>query len=135
MLVIGNNCCGSMLYRMCKCQFNSPFTWAIVPYDSIINMMSNLYEINWHKIKLQPSYIWENTYEILVDNLIHIHYLHYKFNPKAIKPQAIHIKNSIKDEWNGNIEFCRIWEYVVDKYLDRVNRMCHSGEEPVFFNT
>ena len=121
-----------MMYRLNKIAFNNPFVWAIVSYKDIYYLMNNFYDINWNTFDVEKSTIWEDTYLVNVDNNLKIHYLHYKYNPKALKPQKVLYSNSIDDEWNGNVIYNKIWDYVEEKYMDRVKRMKELKEPPVF---
>jgi hypothetical protein len=132
MLVIGNNCCGGMFYRLHKIPFNNPFTWAVCPYRGIKYIMEHLYDINWANISLSKSKIRKNTFVITVDNKFPIHYVHYKFNP-AFNVETVIVHNSNKDDdWSSDVASNHIWEYVVNKYIERTKRMINANEQPVF---
>lgn len=131
MLVISNNCCGGRLYQQTNTKFNNPFTWAVVPYDSIIYVMENFDKINWYDYEFEKSKLRPNTFIIKVENAIEFHYVHYKFDPKA--KTIIQEKKFDKEEnWTGDVLYCKIWEFINQKYLDRTKRMKECNEEPVF---
>lgn len=132
MFIISNNCCGSMMYRLNKVEFNNPFVWAIVSYRDINYIMNNFYDIQWENFSVEKSGMAENTYLVNVDNSFQIHYIHYKYNSKAKKPRKIIFSNVIDDDWNGNVIYNKIWKYVADKYIERVKRMKLLNEPPVF---
>lgn len=100
----------------------NPFAWAFTPYSSIKCMLSNFYHIKWTKFELLINTKTENTYTLRIDNKINIHYIHYKYNPLCIKPLI-----------NGHdVEYNKIWNYVVEKYIIRLNRMVESKIKPSF---
>lgn len=131
MLVISNNCCGGRLYQITETVYNNPFMWCEVPYDSIIYLMKNYDKINWYNYNFEKSQINKNTFIINVENNISIHYVHYKFNSNA---KTIIIPKKTKDIRNmsNDVEYCKIWEYVNEKYLVRTERMIKSKENPIF---
>ena len=131
MLVISNNCCGGRLYQLTNTEYNNPFMWCEVSYDSIYYTMMNFDKINWYNYDFEKSQINKNTFIINVENNIRIHYVHYLFNPNAktiIKPKKTKdIRNMSND-----VEYCKIWEYVNEKYLIRTERMLSCKDEPIF---
>lgn len=132
MFLISNNCCGGMYYRLNKIRFNNPFMWAYCPYRGIGYIMEHLYDINWNNFKLIESKIKQDTYTIMVDNAFPIHYVHYKFNPLMHSPKVITHGSNKNDEWSSDVEWDCIWEYVVQKYRERVDRMIALCEPPCF---
>ena len=133
MNVIATNCSGGWLYRFNKQQFNNPFIWMVTPYTSIKYMLEHFKDINWDNFDLEKSKLRPNTFVIKVDNNIDIHYVHYKFDPKA---NTIITKNKIDSKgniWDGDILYNHIWEYIVEKYQDRTKRLKNISEPPCFF--
>ena len=131
MLVISNNCCGGRFYQQTNMKFNNPFIWMICPYDSIIYTMNNFDKMNWFNYEFEKSKLRENTYIIKVENNIEIHYVHYKFDSNA--NSIIQEKKFDKEEqWTGDVLYCKIWEFINQKYNERVNRMLSSKEKPIF---
>lgn len=132
MLLISNNCCGGMVYRLSKVQFNNPFTWAVCPYRGIKHIMEHLYDINWSNISFSKSTLRKNTYVITVDNAFPIHYVHYKFNKKYHEPTVITHGSNKDDDWSSDVESDHIWDYVFEKYIERTKRMMKTRELPCF---
>lgn len=127
MNVIANNCCGGWLYTHNKIEYNNPFMWSITQYDSIIYLLTHFYDINWTNIQLLDSPLRNKTYQIIVDKHVAIHYIHCLFNQKEPHPTKVFRKTIGND-----IDYCRIWEYVYEKYITRVRRMISCGENPSF---
>jgi hypothetical protein len=131
MLVLSNNCCGGRLYQQTNTKFNNPFIWAVVPYDSIVYVMGNFYKIDWYDYELEKSKLRSNTFVIRVENKIEFHYVHYKFDPTA-KSITQEKKFDKEEKWTGDVLYCRIWEFINQKYLERAKRMVECNDEPCF---
>ena len=131
MLVISNNCCGGRLYQQTNTKFNNPFIWMVSPYDSIYYTMINFDKINWNNIDFQKSNLRPNTFIIKVDNNIDLHYVHYKFDPNA-KTLKVENKTDKEEQWIGDVYYCKIWEFIYQKYEERTKRMLALNEEPCF---
>lgn len=132
MFIISNNCCGGMMYRLHKIQFNNPFMWAVVPYRGIQQMLDHFYDINWGRISLDESRLRKKTYVITVDDRFPIHFVHYKLNVNVQTPTVITHGSNQDDDWSSDVEWNSIYRYVVDKYIERVKRMIALKEPPCF---
>ena len=133
MFVIGNNCCGGYVYNYLNEQYNNPFIWQRTTFDSMYYIMNNFDKINWNDYEFEKSTSKQYTFNIRVGNEIKIHYSHYVFDPNANEP--IKDRNFDKkkyDYWMGDIRYCRIWELINEKYLNRTERMKKLKEDPVF---
>ena len=132
MFVISNNCCGGWLYKLTNTQLNNPFMWMLTSYDSILYTINNFASINWGNFKLDESELKPNTYKIIVEQQVSLHYIHYLFNPsrKVICDKKSYMSNLPIDD--NEVEYCKIWEYVVNKYVNRTKRMRSLQEPPVF---
>lgn len=131
MLVISNNCCGGRLYQQTNNKFNNPFTWMVAPYDSIYHTMVNFDKINWFNYDFEPSKLRPNTFIIKVENIIELHYVHYKFDPNA-KSIIQEKKFDVEEHWTGDVYYCKIWEFINEKYIERTKRMLSLNEKPCF---
>ena len=138
MNIIGNNCCSGWLYKEFHLQFSNPFVWMVLPYNSILYLLSNFNKVKWNRVKMVESQHRKNTYVLTVDNEIQIHYVHYKFDPTATHLvvnrddyQRSHAEIS-RSNRGGDVYYCRIWEYIYDKYKERVARMLELNEPPMF---
>lgn len=127
MNVISNNCCGGWLYKNNHVEYGNPFMWSITQYNSIMYLLTHFYDINWANIKFSESPLRHNTYQIIVDGQVAIHYIHCLFNKIQKQPTKVFRANIGND-----IDYCQIWEYVYEKYMSRVKRMIANGKEPVF---
>lgn len=114
--------------------YNNPFMWCAMRYDDIAAIIRNWGNINWDNIDLNPANLLpveyklfdvsrRKSYYISVDNKFNICYVHYRQSTTHSKPCVQGV----------DVYYNKIWEYVVDKYRDRVSRMQLNNERPVFY--
>lgn len=121
--LISNNCFGGFIYKNMKIQYNNPFMFSMVHFSDIANIFK--YPVNWANIKLEQTkgpHHKNSAYDIVVDNKIRIHYVHYL-------EDMTHEPPIVKD---GNVLGKRIYKYVVQKYLERTKRMCSTFIQPYY---
>ena len=119
---IGNTCIASYITsKILNQSFINPFCWAILDFNSAYNLVKSFHTLNWHKFNIECNSDLSN-FRIIVDNCIIIRYVHYLFSPNAA--------SIIKKE--PDVIYCRIWEYIVSKYIERVKRMLHTNIKPRF---
>lgn len=122
MNLVGNSCIASWITnRILKCEFSNPFTWCIMDFDSSYNSVKYWDDLDFTNYELVKDQNW--NFSIIIDKNVKIQYVHYKFNPKYNKPTKI----------GDDIFYNKIWEYIIEKYDSRVNRMLKYKENPVFF--
>jgi hypothetical protein len=113
--------------------------WNIIEAKSMINLIAHFDGIQFSHINVTESdyFIrspsWQSIfkrsgehiptiYKIVIDNLINVHYVHYRLDYRYNKPTV-----------NGiDIYSAKIWEYIVQKYVERTRRMIETHEPPVF---
>lgn len=125
-LIIGNNCCGGNFYQLKHIYYNNPFIWMLLPYDSIAVLMTSFDKINWASIKLTNSPVKENTFILTIDNKVNIHFVHHMFNPLYDTPTLI------RDSSGSHLVSNHIWEYIINKYSERVKQMLATDMTPKF---
>lgn len=128
MLIISNNCSGAYLYKKLKCQFNNPFMWMICPYESFYYLMNNFDKINWEDYEFTKSKLKENTFCIKIENKIELHFVHHIWD----KTKTSLLKLEESKDWPGEIRYAKIYEYINEKYIERVKRMIAYNEKPTF---
>jgi hypothetical protein len=125
MNLIGNCCISSFIEKMAGLKHENPFTWITLDFYSFYNLITNYSNINWNNYELirskHPKYD-TYVYDILIENKIKIRYFHYLFDPKM---SSIQIKGA-------EVRYCKIWEYIIQKYEERIKRMIKSNENPIF---
>lgn len=117
MNIICNNCVGGRIYQQLNKQYNNPFIWNIIFYDSYKNLITLIDKINFSNfnIKLKKQIIKDKYAYVLIDNLVEVHYIHYIQNSKHKIPT--------KQNNGVDIYFNDILSYTNDKYISRLSRM------------
>lgn len=124
-VVVGSNCCaGNFYHNYLNTAFYSPFIWSVVPYNSILNLISMWDKIDWSDIKIVPNPTREFTLTLQLNKIADIHYVHYFWSDKHSTPYAK----------GASIFYCDIHKYLLNKYKERVSRMLREGnvEAPIF---
>lgn len=129
MNLISQNCLSGNIYKnKLKEEFSNPFIWTVIDFSSMLYLVQNWNNINFKNYELVKDNEW--NFSILIDKKVKIQYVHYKFNPNCKKPMLDNV---------GSIHYYKIWEYIIQKYEERLNRMLEKKEEPIFcicnFNT
>lgn len=124
MNLISQNCLSGNIYKNClKQQFGNPFIWTVVDFNSMLHLVKCWYNINFANYELVKDEHW--NFSIIIDNTVRVQYVHYIFDPKAT---TIQMHCNVR----GDIKYCKIWEYIIQKYEERLNRMLEKKEEPIF---
>ena len=124
MLIISNNCISGFLQRdYFKQAYNNPFIWTTIEPNDFINLVLNFDSINFKKFELFKDKDW--NFFLNIDNCFDVRFTHYKFNANTSKL-------TIGGPNKNDIFYNKIWEYIVEKYTSRLNRMLTVKEEPTF---
>lgn len=121
--IISNNCFGGFIYKWMDVQYNNPFMFSMVHFSDISNIFTT--SLNWAKISLEHTkgpHNRNSAYDIVVDNRIRIHYVHYL-------EDMVHEPPIVQD---GNVLGKDIYKYVAEKYLERAKRMCATYITPYY---
>lgn len=121
--IISNNCFGGFIYKQLHLQYNNPFIFSMVHYSDLANIFTR--SLNWSNMQLEHTkgpHHRNSAYDIVVDNRIRIHYVHYL-------EDMVHNPPIIKD---GNVLGKDIYKYVAHKYLERTTRMCKTNIQPYY---
>lgn len=122
MQIISNNCLGGFIYRFLNKEFNNPFIWSLILNPYFEELIENLKTINYNDFTLNKSTKKLDTFNLLINNKIKLDYIHYHFNENFNKP-TICDKYGKPDKTGVDVYYNKIWEYIVEKYLNRLNRM------------
>ena len=128
MILISHNCLAGHLYKLIGQKYTCPFIWTVIDFNSMKTLITEWDKINFKNYKLEKDNNW--NFKIIIDNKVTAQYVHYKFDPTA----TVLIKKG-----PGDICYNKIWEYIINRYEERVNRMCCEKTKPIFcivnFNT
>lgn len=120
MNIISNTCVGAWIYKKYLDKpYSNPFMWNVIDYDSMYNLIKNYNKINFNNIKIVKDKIRNNTYAIIIDNLITVRYIHYRYDETKTVPEVKGV----------DIYYNKIDEYVKEKYLTRLKLI---KENPIF---
>ena len=119
--LIGNSCIASWITtKLLNQAFINPFTWCIMDFESSYNLVKNWENINFNNYELVKDNNW--NFSIIIDKIIKVQYVHYHFDKNA---------NSIISK-NNDIFYNKIWEYIIEKYIQRLKRMKELNIDPIF---
>ena len=126
MNLIGNCCISNFMENMLGLGRTNPFAWADVDFGSVYNMVTGWDRIDWGSFNLKkvphPYFKGESEFWLTVDGKVTIRYVHYLLDSRYAKPTKV----------GENVRHARIWEYIVDKYTERVRKMIATQERPAF---
>ena len=112
--IISNNCLGGYVYRdILKEEYQNPFIWTRLDNTDLINLLENFDTLNFKNIELFKESNKLEKFRLKIDNKIKLQFNHYLFDSKYDKPTIIGI----------DVHYNKIWEYIVNVYLRRLNRM------------
>ena len=136
MNLISNCCAGAYIYRdYLKIQYPNPFMWSsIATYEDQYNLIKYYHKINFRNVELIkfsdyiPITYWKDfstQYHFLmglnVDNTFKVFWVHNYYDPTCKTPKNI----------GGEVYYCRNYEYTLDKWNERIERM-NLQESPIF---
>lgn len=117
MNLVGNSCVSAFIMRDCfKQEFNNPFCWAKIDFNSMYNLISKWDSIHFDKVDFIKS---NNCYNAIIDDVVKVQYIHYIEDNK---------RNEISFE-KSNVIGPNILDYVKTKYFSRLAKM---KEPPTF---
>ena len=121
MNIICNSCAGGHIYKSCfNTRFQNPFIWNLIDFNSMLYMIQHYEKINFKDYELIKDENW--NFSIIIDKSVKIKYVHYHFN----KNYKMITKKGMEVYYN------KIWEYIVQKYEDRISRMLANKDKPIF---
>ena len=103
----------------------NPFTWIDLDFDSLYYLITNWENVKWNDYEInRVKHPYRNChlFEIIIENKVHLRYVHYLFDKTAKKPRTV----------GQDVKYCKIWEYIVQKFEERTKRMLERNEKPIF---
>jgi len=121
MNLISNTCLSALLTKdSIKQEYENPFCWNVIDFNSMYYLIKNFENINFNNFDLTKDDKWNFT--LVIDNNIKVKYVHYLFDKNA---KQIITKGP-------NVYYCKIWEYIIKKYIERTERMLKIQNKPIF---
>lgn len=102
-------------------QLSNPFSWCIMDFQSSYNLVKYFDMINFAKFKLLLNH--DNSFSVIIDDKIKVDYVHYLLSDKYKTPTKT---------GDNDISYDKMYEYVVEKYLSRCQRMVKCKITPTF---
>lgn len=98
--------------------------WCVIKADSFYNLILNYDKIDFSNFEISKSNFNGTSnkldiFKIIVDNLIEAHYIHHHFHKDYSK---VYVKDI-------DVFYNKIWEYIVEKYEERIKRI---NDKPTF---
>jgi len=125
MNLIGNCCISNYISNIAGEGNTNPFSWIDLDFNSLYYLITNWKNVDWNDytmVKVPHPYQNRDMFEIVIENKVHLRYIHYLYEKSATKPTVS----------GNNIFYCKIWEYIVQKYEERLKRMLERNESPIF---
>jgi len=125
MNLIGNCCISNFISQMAGEGNTNPFTWIDMDFNSLYYLITNWENVNWNSFKLVKTkhpYQNRDMFEIVIDDIVHLRYVHYLYDKRILQPKTV----------GHDVYYCKICEYIVQKYIERLKRMLERNENPAF---
>ena len=127
MFIIPTDCVGGHLYKYLKQPHNHPFFWCVIEPLDMLNLINNWETLNFNNITIELSSKWnewstaKNTFDIIIDNSIRVHYVHNKL---SMKDNVIRIHG-------GDTYYRYAYKLTYENYIRRLQRM-RLEKKPTF---
>ena len=119
--VIADTCVGADIYKYhLKQPYQNPFCWETMDCDSMSYLIQNYKNINFNNYELVKDKNW--NFSIIIDKKVKVNYVHYHFSKK----------DKIIRTDKSDVFYNKIWEYIVQKYEERKERLLKNKENPIF---
>lgn len=124
MNIISNNCLGGFIYKdFLQIKYENPFIFSRMNYEDFLYLLVNYENINFENFELIKESDKLEKFRIIIDNKIKVQFNHYKFDKDCII-STVKIFNDEKTmRTTTNVYYNKIWEYIVEKYEQRIKRM------------
>lgn len=131
MKLICNNCYTGFLQKKLNMRYETPFVWNRIMPDSYIQLIENYDTMNFTNIKMFNcgdrftefrNNEDKSAFGMDIDNIITVYWWHYRYDANAKEP----IINP------PNVYYCKNYEYTLNKYITRLQRMLSTNHEPIF---
>lgn len=126
--LISQNCLSGGLYNYVGEPYGNPFIWTVIDFNSMSYLIKRWDFIDFDNYELVKDDSW--NFSIIIDEHVKVQYVHYKLDANYKTPTKI---------GPGDICYCKIWEFINQKYVERLQRMKTNMIKPLFcicnFNT
>ena len=128
MFIISNNCLGGYIYRdILKKEYCSPFIWTLFDPNAFIDFINEFDTINLEHIKVyKENPTIQNSFKLLIDNKYKLDQIHMVFDEKYTEPTIVGANKC-------DVHYNKIWEYITENYIKRLNRARLEKEKIFIF--
>ena len=126
MNLIGSCCISSHLLRLYGFGNTNPFAWTVIDFESFYTLLTDYDNIDWQNIEFSRGpHPWRKNvpvFYLTIDGKVKICFPHMLFDPNAKQPT----------KRGADVFYCKIWELIVQKYQERLNKMLDAGKPSMF---
>lgn len=117
MNIITNNCLGGHIYKdVLNEEYKNPFIWCFL--DPYFDFIQNYQNIDFKNYRIEKIDNKLDKFKIIIEDKYELKFVHYSFDANCDIPII-----------NGReVRYNKIWEYVVEKYEERLKRMDKNDE-------
>jgi len=135
MNLISNSCLGGYIYQFSNEELKNPFQWCFIEPNDFLNLIIYYDKLNYKNITFRPSCEVKSTYDVIVDNIVKIKYIHYvekKCNVDRISGHNV-ISNDVKTYISNifNRRLPRMTEQPIFVYCDNIHKNDDSITEKI----
>ena len=134
MNIISNTCLGGYIYKnLLNEEYKNPFIWTLFenPND-YIDLIKNWKSVNFDNFELtKKGKELKNNFQIIIDEKYPVSYVHVFFDKNENKTKFYEWMPRIVGE---NIYTSKPWEYIVEKYISRLERMKKENKTIFFYS-
>ena len=131
MFIIPSDCTGGHLYSHLNKPHNHPFFWCVIEPKDMLILCTDFNNIDFDNIDIEKSSKREewstakNTFDIIIDSKIRIHYIHNILSMKDNEVRRV----------GGNFYYRYAYKLTYENYIKRLKRMKSTKEHPCFLIT
>lgn len=115
MNILSTNCLGAFIYRdVLNIPYNNPFIWTTFSFKDFKTLITDYEKINFKNVELfKEGNEFSNNFNLRIDDKITLKNTHIFFD----KNQSTLLKK------NNCVFYNKPWEYIIEKYNNRITRM------------
>lgn len=126
MNLISNSCLGGYIYQFSNEELTNPFQWCFIEPNDFLNLIIYYNKLNYKNITFHQSSEVKSTYDVIVDNIVKLKYIHYvekKCNVDTISGHNVitnDAKRFISNIFNRRLP--RMTEQPIFIYCDNIHK-------------
>lgn len=128
MNIVSNNCLGGYIYQnLLHEEYKNPFIWTLFENpDDYIEIIRNWNNVNFDNFEItKKGKEFKNNFQIIIDEKYPLSFIHIFFDAQRNTIEKFEHTPRIVGE---NILTPKPWEYIVEKYTQRLARMKNEND-------